>query len=96
MSTNRTRAKRAKLKKTSRTRSRPKHTHGVDPIRGLTFDLCCGQMGIASGIGDNRGEYKVEMEAHGFNLTVLLSEQQALDLGKGLVECVTEAKKGVN
>ena len=69
---------------------------GTAPIRGLVFDLCCGDMGIANGVGHNRGEYKIRMEAHGFELTILLGEEQAENLGKGLTACVTEAKKGVS
>jgi hypothetical protein len=66
------------------------------PVRGIVFDLCCGKMGVANGVGHNRGEYKVELDAHGFSVTILLSEDQATTLGKGLTECVHESKKDVN
>lgn len=75
----------------------PHHHHRPDmPMRGIVFDLCCGNMDVATGIAGQRGRYKVDLDAHGFSIAILLSEEQAMDLGNDLLERIRESKKGVN
>lgn len=66
------------------------------PLRGITFDLCCGGFQVMKGFRGARGTYRVHMEAHGFELTLVLNEKQATDLGANISSCVAESKKEVN
>jgi hypothetical protein len=88
-----------KRRKTAKktTRTRPAHRATEMPLlRGITFDLCCGKYQVMSGIREDRGRFRVDMEAHGFALTLVLSEEQAASLGRDLTGSVIEAAKGVN
>lgn len=89
--------KRRKSTKKKTTRTKTTHRPGEAPVlRGITFDLCCGRYRVLSGFRESRGTFRVDMESHGFALTLVLSEQQAKDLGRDLTGCVAEAAKGVN
>ena len=88
----------SKRKKPTKARNRQPqvHDHPNFPVKGVVFDLCCGKFEIASGFAERRGKFRVEMESHGFELVLVLNEEQAEALGGGLVGCIAEARKGIN
>jgi hypothetical protein len=94
------RHKQKQQKRQEKGRNQRRHREGREgedfPLRGITFDLCCGGFQVMKGLRGARGTYRVQMEAHGFELTLVLNEKQATDIGASISSCVAESKKEVN
>jgi hypothetical protein len=100
MATNRARTKQKKSRpQTRQTQTRQvshEHEHGTRSLRGLTFDLCCGELTVGNGLAENQGMFRMDMEAHGFALTILMDSERAKELHELLGRSIDDAKKGVN